>query len=743
MGLVNRVWHGLVPLSVVSQRVDPIGHRGTPAMSATSGAIVGRSSGARGLFGAYNGLNRSDRMSQAVESRHFIQQMIDADIESGKWGAPGDRSVVTTRFPPEPNGYLHLGHTKAIILSCSIAREYGGRFFLRFDDTNPTKEEQEFVDSIKGDIEWLGAKWDGEPKFASDYFEQLYAWAIELIEKGLAYVDDQSVDEIRAGRGNLKDGGKGSPFRDRTVDENLDLFARMKGGEFENGTRVLRAKIDMNSPNMNLRDPLMYRIVNTPHHRTGDTWHIYPMYDWAHGLEDSIEGVTHSLCTLEFEDHRPLYDWFIDAINHARFPVHDDHDQVRWAVEIWCKMQPSLPASGALSQTEPKQIKDLMFHVIDALYETSCVKEFFSTEPSSLVNWAGLHQLCNKRTLELATDCLQQIQSAAQTDQRAWIHYPQQIEFSRLFLSYTNMSKRFMRQLVEENHVNGWDDPRMITVAGFRRRGYTPESFWKLAEDVGITKFNAMVDFSRLENMVREDLNERAPRRMAVLDPIKLVISNWADGGDADRVEVMEAANHPKDESMGTRPLNFGRELWIEREDFMIDPPKKFFRLGIGREVRLRSGYWVKCHEYKTDSDGNITEVHCTYDPLTKGGNNPPADEEGKVRKVKGTIHWVNIKDALDAEVRLFDRLYRAERPGKKTGDHLDDLNPDSLKIITDAKVEPGLIECTSDELNWSDGIRRFQFERTGYFCEDRESDPDNLVFNRTASLRDSWVKHK
>ncbi len=585
-------------------------------------------------------------MTEAVESRHFIQQIIDADIEAGKWGAPGDRSVVTTRFPPEPNGYLHLGHTKAICLSCGLAREYGGRFFLRFDDTNPTKEEQEFVDSIKHDLEWLGATWEGDAKFASDYFDQMYAWAIELIEKGLAYVDDQSVDEIRTGRGNLKDGGKESPFRNRSVEENLDLFARMKAGEFENGSRVLRAKIDMNSPNMNLRDPLIYRIVNAPHHRTGDTWHIYPMYDWAHGLEDSIEGITHSLCTLEFEDHRPLYDWFIDAINQGR---PDD----------------------------------------------------------------------------------------------AKIHHPQQIEFSRLFLSYTNMSKRFMRQLVEENHVNGWDDPRMITVAGFRRRGYTPESFWKLAEDVGITKFNAMVDFSRLENMVREDLNERAPRAMVVLDPIKLIVTNWGEHGDEDRVEVMEAANHPKDGSFGSRAINFGKELWIEREDFMIDPPKKFFRLGVGREVRLRCGYWVKCHDYKSDADGNIAEVHCTYDPQTKGGNNPPADAEGKVRKVKGTIHWVNVNDAVDAEVRLFDRLYKAERPGKKTGDHLDDLNPDSLKIITNAKIEPGLMSKGPDEPTWNDGIRRFQFERAGYFCVDSDSTPQKMVFNRTASLRDSWAKQQ
>ena len=585
-------------------------------------------------------------MSEAIENRHFIQQIIDADIESGKWGQPGDRTVVTTRFPPEPNGFLHLGHTKAICLCCGLAREYGGRFFLRFDDTNPAKEEQEFVDSIAADIRWLGADWDGEILFASDYFDRMYAWAQELIEKGLAYVDDQTVEEIRAGRGNLKDGGRVSPFRDRSVEENLDLFGRMKKGEFPNGSKVLRAKIDMDSGNMNLRDPLMYRIVNAPHHRTGSEWHIYPMYDWAHGLEDSIEGVTHSLCTLEFEDHRPLYDWFINAINQGR-PVGDE------------------------------------------------------------------------------------------------IHHSQQIEFSRLALSYTNMSKRYMRQLVDEKHVSGWDDPRMITVAGFRRRGYTPESFWMLSEDVGITKFNALVDFSRLENMVREDLNTRAPRRMVVLDPIRLVITNWGEHGDESRTETMEGVNHPKDEGRGTRPLTFGSELFIEREDFMIDPPKKFFRLGPGREVRLRCGYWVTCHDYKTDADGNVTEVHCTYDPQTRGGNNPPPDAEGKVRKVKGTIHWVNAGEAVDAEVRMFDRLYNAERPGKASGDHLDDLNPDSLAVITNAKCEPGIVEPGSDEPAWKDGIRRFQFERMGYFCADKDSTPAKPVFNRTATLRDSWAgKH-
>ena len=585
-------------------------------------------------------------MTEAVETRHFIQQMIDADIESGQWGQPGDRSVVTTRFPPEPNGWLHIGHAKSILLNYGIAQEYGGRFILRFDDTNPAKEEQAFVDSIKHDVEWLGARWDGEVRFASDYFERMYGWAVELIRKGLAYVDEQPVDDIRAQRGNLKEPGKHSPHRDRPVEENLDLFERMKNGEFENGAMVLRAKIDMSSSNMNLRDPLMYRIVNATHHRTGDTWHIYPMYDWAHGLEDSIEGVTNSLCTLEFEDHRPLYDWFIDAINKDR------------------------------------------------------------DEP---------------------------------------IHHPRQTEFSRLAISYTNMSKRYMKQLVDEGHVAGWDDPRMITIAGFRRRGYTARSLQMLAADVGVTKFNALVDMGRVENMIREDLNERAPRRMVVLDPVKLTITNWGEtadgGGDEDRVEMMSVANHPKDESFGTREIPFGKDLYIEREDFMEDPPKKFFRLGPGREVRLRAGYWVTCTDYTKDADGNITEIFCTYDPQTKGGNNPPADAEGKVRKVKGTLHWVHAPSAVDAEVRLFDRLYMAERPGKKSGDHLDDLNPDSLQIISGAKCEPTIMEKSGDEPDWEDGIRRFQFERQGYFCVDQDSTPENLIFNRTASLRDSWAK--
>ncbi len=583
-------------------------------------------------------------MPEATETRNFIQQMIDADIERGQWGQPGDRSVITTRFPPEPNGFLHIGHAKAILLNHGLAREYGGRFILRFDDTNPAKEEQAFVDSIKHDVAWLGARWDGEVRFASDYFEQMYEWAVDLIRKGLAYVDEQPVEEIRAQRGNLKEPGKESPYRDRPVEESLDLFERMKNGEFPNGAKVLRAKIDMGSPNMNLRDPLMYRIVNATHHRTGDAWHIYPMYDWAHGLEDSIEGVTNSLCTLEFEDHRPLYDWFIDAINRDR------------------------------------------------------------AEP---------------------------------------IHHPRQTEFSRLAISYTNMSKRYMKQLVDEGHVAGWDDPRMITIAGFRRRGYTARSLRMLAEDVGVTKFNALVDMGRVENMIREDLNERAPRRMGVLDPVKLTITNWGEHGEEDRVEMMSVANHPQDESFGARQIPFGKDLYIEREDFMEDPPKKFFRLGPGREVRLRAGYWVTCTDYTKDSDGNITEIFCTYDPQTKGGNNPPPDADGKVRKVKGTLHWVHAPSAIDAEVRQFDRLYMAERPGKKTGNHLDDLNPDSLQVLRGAKLEPALASRTSDEPEWEDGIRRYQFERQGYFCVDADSSPEKPVFNRTASLRDSWARQQ
>ena len=589
-------------------------------------------------------------MSEATINRHFIQQVIDADIESGKWGAPGDRSVVRTRFPPEPNGYLHIGHAKSVCLNAGLAREYGGRFFLRFDDTNPAKEEQEFVDSIAADVAWLGGDWHGDIRFASDYFEQMHAWAVELIEKGLAYVDEQPGDKIKEQRGTLTDPGMPSPFRDRPIAESLELFAKMKSGGVPDGGAVLRARIDMASPNMNLRDPVMYRVVNKPHHRTGSTWHIYPMYDWAHGLEDSIEGITHSLCTLEFENHRPLYDWFIKAINQDRGPGS------KWG------------------------------------------------DP---------------------------------------IHHSQQIEFSRYNLEYTTMSKRYLKSLVDEKRVAGWDDPRMITVAGLRRRGYTSDAVRNAVIEAGITKFNALSEFITLENAVRDDLNKRAPRRMGVLDPIKLVITNWGDHGDPERLEELPAMNNPEDDAAGTRPVKFGRELWIERDDFMIDPPKKFFRLGPGREVRLRCAYWVTCHDYKADADGNITEVHCTYDPQTRGGDNPPPDAEGNVRKVKGTLHWVAAADCMNATVRLFERLFNAERPGKATGDIMDDLNPDSLKVLTNCKIEKSVLSPSSDEPDWGDGIRRFQFERLGYFCVDKSSSPEAMVFNRTVTLKDSWSKEQ
>jgi glutaminyl-tRNA synthetase len=573
---------------------------------------------------------------------------VDADIESGKWGPPGDRSVVCTRFPPEPNGYLHVGHAKAIILNSGLADEFGGRFNLRFDDTNPAAEEQQFVDSITSDARWLTGHEELEALFASDYFGQLYDWACELIEKGLAYVDDQTAEEIREQRGSLTDAGTNSPNRDRDPAESLKLFAGMKNGEFENGSNVLRAKIDMASPNINLRDPVMYRIVNATHHRTGDTWHIYPMYDWAHGLEDSIEGITHSVCTLEFEHHRPLYDWFIDAINRGR----DDSDK---------------------------------------------------------------------------------------------IHHPQQIEFARLNPSYIITSKRKLRQIVDDGHVDGWGDPRMPTVAGLRRRGYTSTAIKAFCAETGVTKFNGVHDLGLLEAALRDDLNTRAPRRMAVLKPLKVTITNWppADHSD-DYTEDFIAANHPQDESMGTRPVSFGKTIYVEQDDFMLDAPKKFFRLAPGREVRLRYAYWITCVDHVLDDDGNVVELRCTYDPQTQGGNNPPADDEGKVRKVKGTIHWVPAHDCVDAEVRQFDRLFTAEKPGKESGDPIDDLNPDSLEIITGAKVERVLASRTDDEPAWVDGIRRFQFERTGYFAVEGDApDGGKLIFNRTATLRDSWAKKK
>ena len=576
---------------------------------------------------------------------HFIKQIIEDDIRAGRWGEPGDRSIVRTRFPPEPNGFLHIGHAKAICLSFGLAAEFGGTCNLRFDDTNPTREEDAYVRSIIADVRWLGFEWDGEVKYASDYFEQFHAWAVELIEKGKAYVDDQTPEQMRATRGTHTVPGTNSPFRDRPIDENLDLFAKMKAGGFPDGSRVLRAKIDMASSNFNLRDPVIYRILHATHHRAGADWSIYPMYDWAHGLEDSIEGITHSLCTLEFEIHRPLYDWFIDAINQGR------------------------------------------------------------------------------------------------SEQ---IHHPQQTEFARLNLTYTVLSKRRLLELVEGGLVTGWDDPRMPTISGYRRRGYTRESVRAFCDEVGITKFDSMIDVGRLENACREHLNRAAPRRMCVLNPLKVTITNWGEHGDEDRVEMMDAVNNPEDDSAGTRPVPFGRTLCIEREDFMEDPPRKFFRLGIGREVRLRYAYWVTCHDVVKDERGEVIELLCTYDRATRGGDSPPPDAEGKVRKVKGTLHWVSVEHALDVEVRLFDRLFNVESPARKPKgegndwDFKTNLNPDSLSVVQ-AKLEPNW--RLEGDPKWADGIERFQFERQGYFCVDRDSSDATPVFNRTVTLRDSWAK--
>ena len=549
--------------------------------------------------------------------------------------------MVRTRFPPEPNGYLHIGHAKSIALNSGLAAEYGGTFNLRFDDTNPAKEEQEFVDSITADVRWLVPGFDAEPLYASDLFEQMYAFAEDLVSKGLAYVDDQTPEQIRETRGTLTEPGSPSPFRDRAPAENLDLLRKMRDGAFPAGSRVLRAKIDMASTNLNLRDPVMYRIVHAHHHRSGDRWHIYPMYDWAHGLEDSAEGITHSICTLEFEAHRPLYDWFIDAINTGR------------------------------------------------------------AEP---------------------------------------IHHPQQIEFARLNPTYVVTSKRKLKELVDDRHVQGWDDPRMPTVSALRRRGYTPEAVRAFVMGMGVTKFNASHDFGLLENALRDDLNLRAPRRTAVLDPLLVTVTTW-DEGETDH---LEAVNNPNDPSAGSRTVPFTRRLYIEREDFMEDAPKKFFRLKPGGEVRLRYAYWIRCDEVVKDDAGNVIELRCSHDPATRGGDNPPPDADGNVRKVKGTMHWVSADHAVDAEVRLFDRLYSVPQPGKASGNHLDDLNPDSLKVLTGCKVEPALAgPPTPDEPAWPDGVRRFQFERLGYFCHDRDSTPQRPVFNRAVGLKDAWAKEQ
>lgn len=585
-------------------------------------------------------------------SRHFIQQLIDTHIAEGRWGEPGDRTVVRTRFPPEPNGYLHIGHAKAITLNTGLAREFGGAFILRFDDTNPVKEEQEYVDSITADAAWLGAEWEDDVRFASDYFGQMYDWAVELIRKGFAYVDEQTAEQIRATRGTPTEPGMNSPYRDRPAEESVDLFARMKAGEFADGSKVLRARIDMASPNFNLRDPVMYRIVNARHHRTGGEWHIYPMYDWAHGLEDSIEGITNSICTLEFENHRPLYDWFIAAINDGRGPGSE------WGEKI---------------------------------------------------------------------------------------HHPQQTEFARLNPTYVITSKRRLKQLVDDRIVESWDDPRMPTVAALRRRGYTPEAIRNFCTEIGTTKFNASHDFGLLENAVREDLNRRAPRRMCVLRPLKVTITNWGEHGDADRVEMLDAVNNPECEGAGKRQVPFSGTLFVERDDFMEDAPRKFFRLKPGGEVRLRYGYWITCNEVVKDGD-EVVELRCTYDPQTRGGDSPPPDADGKVRKVKGTIHWVSAAHAEVVEVRLYDRLFTAERPGKATDNPIDDLNPDSLEVVGRAMLEPAWRTTETERAAgtgaFADGIERFQFERLGYFCVDGKlSGDDRPVFNRTVSLKDSWAR--
>jgi glutaminyl-tRNA synthetase len=545
-------------------------------------------------------------------SLNFIEEIIENDLKSGK-----HKSIIT-RFPPEPNGYLHIGHAKSICLNFGVAKKYGGKTNLRFDDTNPVKEDTEYVESIKEDIKWLGFQW-AEEHYASDYFEQLYQWAIELIKKGLAYVDDQTLEEMRENRGTVQTPGKDSPYRNRSVEENLDLFQRMRNGEFEDGSKTLRAKIDMAHTNMHMRDPIMYRILHTHHHKTGDVWPIYPMYDYAHGESDSIENITHSICTLEFDIHRPLYDWFIQQLDI--FPSH-------------------------------------------------------------------------------------------------------QYEFARLNLNYTVMSKRKLLQLVKENYVCGWDDPRMPTICGLRRRGYTPESIRNFCEDIGVAKRDNVIDYTRLENSLRDDLNKKAQRVMAVLNPVKLVIDNYPE-----QSEELDAVNNPEDESAGTRKVSFSKTLFIERDDFMENPPKKYFRMAIGQEVRLRYAYIVKCTSVEKDAEGNITTIHCEYDPATRGGNTPDG------RKVKGTIHWVDANNYVEAEVRLFDRLFQSESPDKveegKT--FLDNLNPDSLKVLENCKLEKFLANTKP--------LDKYQFERLGYFSTDYDTKENRLVFNRACTLKDSWNK--
>ena len=546
----------------------------------------------------------------------FIRTIVAEDNQTKKWNGE-----VITRFPPEPNGFLHIGHAKSFCLNFGIAAENeGGHCHLRFDDTNPVKEEARYVESIQEDVRWMGWDWNEHLYYASDYFDQMYDYAVQLIKKSLAYVCDLDAEEMREYRGTLTTPGKDSPYRNRSIDESLDLFSRMKQGEFKDGSRVLRARIDMSSPNMNMRDPVMYRILHAEHHRTGSKWCIYPTYDWAHGLEDSIESVTHSICTLEFENHRPLYDWYLDKLE---------------------------------------------------------------------------------------------------------VHHPQQIEFARLELTYTVMSKRKLLQLVEEKHVVGWDDPRIPTISGMRRRGYSPESIQEFCRRIGINKFNSTIDFALLEHCVREDLNKTSNRVMAVLRPLKVVIDNYPE----EQEEWMDAVNNPEDPEAGSRKVPFSKVFYIEQDDFMEDPPKKFYRLAPGREVRLRYAYFITCTDVIKDDNGQIVELRCSYDPATRGGNSPDG------RKVKSTIHWVSATHALRAEVRLYDHLFAKERP-EDTADGEDfksNLNPESLTILSDCMIEPSLKDANT--------LDRFQFERLGYFCLDRETAKEKMVFNRTVTLRDTWAK--
>ncbi|MFP6677206.1 MAG: glutamine--tRNA ligase/YqeY domain fusion protein [Pirellulaceae bacterium] len=558
----------------------------------------------------------SDGSDSDGGSLNFVEVHVEKDLADGRFDGR-----VQTRFPPEPNGYLHIGHAKSICLNFGVAKKYGGKCNLRFDDTNPTKESTEYVESIQDDIRWLGFDWGEEQLFASDYFEQLYAFAVQLIEKEKAYVCDLTAEDTREYRGTLTTAGRNSPYRDRSVEENVELFASMRAGEFPDGSRTLRARIDMASPNLNLRDPVLYRIMRATHHRTGDEWCIYPMYDFAHGQSDSIERITHSICTLEFENHRPLYDWCLDALE---------------------------------------------------------------------------------------------------------IYHPRQIEFARLNMTYTIMSKRKLLELVRDGHVTGWDDPRMPTIIGLRRRGYTPESLRSFCETIGVAKFNSTIERGVLENSVREHLNKVAPRVMAVLRPLKVVITNFPEG----ETELLDAVNNPEDPQAGTRQVPFSRELYIERDDFMEDPPKKFFRLGPGREVRFRYAFFVKCNEVVKDESGEVVELRCTYDPATRGGSAPDG------RKVKGTIHWVSAADAVSAEVRLYDHLFRTENPeaSEEGGGYQENLNPTSLETLSDCRLEPSLAVAEPGQ--------RFQFERLGYFIVDSvDSSADGLVFNRTVTLRDSWAK--